>query len=183
MLARSIPWELPCWILPETTYLSSGGFGGERLSAQARSPGSQENEKPRQRRNNSVTKRSVKLSTRNCCLRSPVRLRVGAMATAMLGSRHGHCGCDSPGFRDRSAACLGALPWSGIYDASTIMSCAHLIRVKRQNRVKYKQSLRRVRFSPARPGAMARASLKLPLLFVLGRWSSSISPPRSITEE
>jgi hypothetical protein len=180
MLDRSIPWELPCWILPETTYLSSDGFGGERLSAQARSPGSQQNEKPRQRRNNSVTRRSVKLSTKKFRMRSPVRLRVGATATAMLGNRHGHCGCDLVSPPDRCAARLVGSPWSGIYNASTIMSCAYLISIKRQNRVKYRQPLGGVQFSPARPGAMAGASLNLLLLFVLERCSSSISLPRTI---
>src|SRR5215467_9796343 len=175
MLARSIPWELPCWTLPETTYLSSDGSGGERSGVKRRSPATHVNVKPRQLRKRPITRRSVKLSTRNCCCGWLVRLRNGAIATAMLGSRHGHCGCDSLGFRDRSAGCLGALPSSGIYNASTIMSRAHLIPVKRQNRVKY-SPFGGVQFNPARPGAMARASLNLPLLFVLERCSSSISP-------
>jgi len=141
MLARSMPWELPGWTLPETTYLSSDGLGGERLGLQRRSPGTHVNVKPRQLRKRPMTRRSVKSSTRNWCSGWLVRLRNSAMATAMLGRSHGHCGCDFRGFRDRAAACLGALPMSGIYNASTIMSCTHLISIKRQNRVKYEESL------------------------------------------
>src|SRR5262245_63126279 len=96
MLTRSIPWRLPRWILPETTYLSSDEFGGARLGVQRGPRAIQANEKPRQRRKRSVTRRSVKPSTRHCCLVSPVRLRNGATATAMLGSRQGQRGGDSP---------------------------------------------------------------------------------------
>lgn len=120
MLARSMPWELPGWTLPETTYLSSDGFGGERSGLQRRSPGTHVNVKPRQLRKRPMTRRSVKSSTRNCCSGWLVRLRNGAMATAMLGRSHGHCGCDFRGFRDRWAACLVALPSSGISDAFII---------------------------------------------------------------
>ena len=49
-MARSMPWELPCWTLPETTYLSSDGFGGEGSGVQYRSPGTQVNVEPRQLR-------------------------------------------------------------------------------------------------------------------------------------
>ena len=180
MLARSIPWELPCWTLPETTYLSSDGFGGERSGLQRRSPGVHVNVKPRQLRKRPMTRRSVKSSTRNCCSEWLVRFRNGAMATAMLGRSHGHCGCDFCCLRDRWGACLIALPSSGISDAFTINESAHLILVKRQSRVKYEQSLLGIQFSPARPRAMAQASLNLPLLLVLKQCSSGISPSRSI---
>jgi len=143
MLARSMPWELPGWTLPETTYLSSDGFGGEWSGLQRRSPGTHVNVKPRQLRKRPMTRRSVKSSTRNCCSGWLVRFRNGAMATAMLGRSHGHCGCDFRGLRDRWAACLVALPSSVISPMpSPLMSCAHLILVKRQNR----RSLRGVLF-------------------------------------
>ena len=44
-----------------------------------------------------MTRSSVKASTKRCRSGSPVRLRIGATATAMLGSRHGHCGLCEPG--------------------------------------------------------------------------------------
>src|ERR1700756_4148765 len=100
MLTRSIPWVLPRWMLPDITYLNSDEFGGAMLAVQYRSPAIQANEKLRQCRNRSVTRRSVKPSTRHCCPGSPVRLRNGAMAMAMLGSRQGHCGRDFPGSPD-----------------------------------------------------------------------------------
>jgi len=120
----------PAWTLPEIMYLSRDGFGGERSEVQRRSPGTQVNVNPRQLRKRPMTRPSVKSSTRSRCSGWLVRLRNGAMATAMLGSSHGHCGCDFRGFRDRWATCLGALASSGICNVSTIMSCAHLILVK-----------------------------------------------------
>jgi len=70
MLARSIPGEPLRWTLPETTYLSSGGFGGGRLPTQRGSRGSQANENPRQCRNRSATSRSVNPSAKDRCLGS-----------------------------------------------------------------------------------------------------------------
>src|ERR1700719_3461085 len=129
MLARSVPRELPCWILPDTTYLSSEGFGDERFGLQRRSTGSQENEKPRQWRNRSVRRRSVKPSTRHCCSGLPVRLRNGATATAMLGSRQGHCGSDFRDSSDRWVPCFDDNGWCRIFYAS-IMSRLLLISLK-----------------------------------------------------
>src|SRR5262249_30811629 len=57
---------------------------------------------------------SVKSSTRRCCSGSPVRLRNGATATAVLGSRQGHCGSDFFVPPDRPAPCLDDNGWSDI---------------------------------------------------------------------
>jgi len=104
MLTRSIRGRLRR-TLPVTKYLSSAGFGVAILAAQCGSSAAQASEKPRQRRNRSVTRRSVKPSTRDCCPASPVKFRNGITPTAMLGGTQGHCGNDSsvrgmPRFRD-----------------------------------------------------------------------------------
>src|SRR6516164_2478599 len=122
MLARSIPWGPPRWTLPETTYLSSDGFGIERFEVQRRSPGSQANEKPRQRRNSSMTRWWVRSSTRICCLGSPVRLRKGATATAVLGRRHDHWGGDLVNIRYGRTRCFGSNARYDIFYPSTVLS-------------------------------------------------------------
>jgi hypothetical protein len=50
-------------------------------------------------------------------------LRIGATATAVLGSRQGHCGSHFPGSPDRWVPRLGDNGWSGISDAYIVMSC------------------------------------------------------------
>jgi hypothetical protein len=121
-------------------------FRGGRFSAQRRSSATQAIERPRQCRNRSVTRRSVKPSTRSCLSASPVRLRNGTTPTTMSGSRHGHRGHDFPalGSADRWWPCLGDNGYGTDASDRPLISlrpldlrdaCAHQIRPPRVLRV------------------------------------------------
>src|SRR6516164_7360568 len=88
MLTRNRPGLLR-WALPVTTYSKPRSASPAGLPKSRRSSAIGLSDSPRPWRNRSVTRSSVKASTRYCCSGSPVRLRSGATATPMLDNRQG----------------------------------------------------------------------------------------------